>query len=372
MAIDSNDNIYVADRSSNIIQVFDSDGNFITTFKEPGYPDDQFSSYAGLAIDSSDNLYVANSDNYQIRKISFEDAIVTFSEQFEKISCNAHSMMNDPISVPQEIASAFPVSELLPRANGFAESGHLDESLLFYYIASQIDSENVHVWNGIGYSQTFLCDNNSAIDAYSNTLTLDENNVNALNGLGFFYSNHAQEQSRNNAPDDLVQSTANLAIASYENALELDDSNVNALNGISTVHIVLGQYDQAIENFVLSFALDSDRISTLNGMAFAHMKSGNLVLAESFYDDALDVDDNNFDALSGLLSIYIQQDKHDKANETIAKLAQFQEQVVQSLIAEAQWLMDNGSADDEAKRFLKKALQLDPGNVIAKDLLRKI
>ncbi|MDH3779570.1 MAG: hypothetical protein OES15_01810 [Nitrosopumilus sp.] len=65
------------------------------------------------------------------------------------------------------------------------------------------------------------------------------------------------------------------------------------------------------------------------------LKSGNLVLTESFYDDALDIDATNFDVLSVLLSIYLQQDKQDKVSESISKLIQFQEQVIQSLIQES-------------------------------------
>jgi hypothetical protein len=65
------------------------------------------------------------------------------------------------------------------------------------------------------------------------------------------------------------------------------------------------------------------------------LKSGNLVLTESFYDDALDIDATNFDVLSVLLSICLQQDKQDKVSESISKLIQFQEQVIQSLIQES-------------------------------------
>ncbi len=367
----SNGNIYVADYNNHRIQVFDSDGNFVKKFGKQGSQDGQFNVPRGVAVDSNNNLYVADAGNVRIQKIFFDKAIVTFSEQFDEVMCNAGSMINDPISIPPETALVLSVQKLLPKANIFAESEQFEESLLFYYIASQLEPQNIHAWNGVGYSQTFLCDNSSAIDAYSNTLILDKNNVNALNGLGFFYSSNAQTQSRNNAPHDLVESTANLAIVSYEKTLEIDDSNVNALNGIGTVHIILEQYDLAIENFVLSLAIDSDRVSTLNGMAFAHLKSENMILAESFYVNTLDVDDANFDALKGLLSIYLKQNKLDKADETIAKMTQFQEQVVQSLIAEAQWLLDNGSTDN-AKRFLEKALQLDPRNVIVADLLRNL
>jgi hypothetical protein len=66
-----------------------------------------------------------------------------------------------------------------------------------------------------------------------------------------------------------------------------------------------------------------------------NLKSGNLVLTKSFYDHTLDIDATNFDVLSVLLSIYLQQDKQDKVSESMSKLIQFQEQVIPSLIQES-------------------------------------
>ena len=54
------------------------------------------------------------------------------------------------------------------------QSEQFDESLFFYHIASQIEPNNTHAWNGVGCSQTFVCDNNSPIDA--------------LNGLDDYYT----------------------------------------------------------------------------------------------------------------------------------------------------------------------------------------
>ena len=359
LAVDKNI-LYVADSGNNRILKYESQ-NDCEAFGESGNGIDQFSKPTKIDIDKNGILYVTDTLNDRIQTVSFEDAVESFSKQFDAIMCNAGSMINNPVSVPPEIASALPNSELLSRANNLADTEQFDESLFFYYIASQIQPSNIHAWNGIGYSQTFVCDNNSPIDAYQNTLTLDANNINALNGLGFFYTNQAQLQSQNNAPDDLIESTANLAVSNYEKSLDLDSNNINALNGLGTIHIILEQYAKAIEFFVVSFGLNPEKITTLNGLANAHLKSGNLVLSESFYEDALDIDSNNFDALSGLLLIYIQQDDQHKVNEAINRLAQFQEQVVESLIAEGEWFLERGSTD-EAIRFFEKALELDPGN----------
>ena len=60
IAVDSKDNVYVADNGNNRIQVFDSDGNFITKWGSEGSGDGQFNYPEGIAVDSSDNVYVAD------------------------------------------------------------------------------------------------------------------------------------------------------------------------------------------------------------------------------------------------------------------------------------------------------------------------
>ena len=162
--------------------------------------------------------------------------------------------------------------------------------------------------------------------------TFDSQHIHTINGKGNFYANQATIQSQNNSPRDMVEFTAGLAAVNYEEALDLDSTNVNALNGLGNMQIILEQYDKAIEYFVTSFGIDKNRITTLNGLAYAHLKSDNLELAASFYEKTLDKDANNYDALSGLLLIYVQQDKQSKVNETLDRLEQFKEKVVESLI----------------------------------------
>ena len=69
--------------------------------------------------------------------------------------------------------------------------------------------------------------------------------------------------------------------------------------------------------------------------------------------------------------VYLQQNDQEKINEMMDRLGEFQEQVVESLIAEGEWFAESGSID-EAKRFLEQSLELDPGNEIAESLLSKI
>jgi tripartite motif-containing protein 71 len=68
VAVDSSDNVYVADELNHRIQKFDSDGTFITKWGSRGAGDGQFDFPTGVVLNSSDNVYVADSNNNRIQK----------------------------------------------------------------------------------------------------------------------------------------------------------------------------------------------------------------------------------------------------------------------------------------------------------------
>jgi tripartite motif-containing protein 71 len=68
VALDSSDNVYVADTNNNRIQKFDSEGTFITKWGSRGEGDGQFNNPTGVALDYSDNVYVVDANNNRIQK----------------------------------------------------------------------------------------------------------------------------------------------------------------------------------------------------------------------------------------------------------------------------------------------------------------
>ncbi len=86
VAVDSSDNLYIADRDNHRIRKVDSTG-MITTVAgtgESGFGGDggpaiqaQLRFPAGVAVDSSGNLYIADRDNHRVRKVDSNGTITT-------------------------------------------------------------------------------------------------------------------------------------------------------------------------------------------------------------------------------------------------------------------------------------------------------
>ena len=85
IAISSTDHIYVSDLTNNRIQIFDSNGQYVDQFGaefggKGGGKDGQFFNPAGIAIDSNDNIYVADSKNSRVQIFTSDG---TYLNKFE-------------------------------------------------------------------------------------------------------------------------------------------------------------------------------------------------------------------------------------------------------------------------------------------------
>ncbi|XP_046662538.1 E3 ubiquitin-protein ligase TRIM71 isoform X2 [Homalodisca vitripennis] len=73
---DSNNNIIVADRSNNRIQIFSCTGEFIRKFGSHGTESGEFDRPAGVAVDPSNRIVVADKDNHRIQVFTIEGEFV--------------------------------------------------------------------------------------------------------------------------------------------------------------------------------------------------------------------------------------------------------------------------------------------------------
>lgn len=77
IAVASNGDIYVSDRTNNRIVVFDSTGLYLTSWGSLGTADGQFNNPYGLAIDAFDDVYVADRTNNRIQKFTSSGTFIT-------------------------------------------------------------------------------------------------------------------------------------------------------------------------------------------------------------------------------------------------------------------------------------------------------
>jgi tripartite motif-containing protein 71 len=66
VAVDTSNNVYVADLSYDRVQKFDSNGNYLTQWGSSGSGNGQFDGSYSIAVDSSNNVYVTDSRNNRI------------------------------------------------------------------------------------------------------------------------------------------------------------------------------------------------------------------------------------------------------------------------------------------------------------------
>ena len=321
-----------------ILYKYNIDGKLLHSEKYDGF-------ITGMDINSEGNILALDVVNEQITIVSFEDAVATFSKQFDEIMCDVDSMINDPVSVPPEIVDALPVSELLTRANDLSfDTQQYEEGLLFYYITSQIQPTNVNAWNGIGYTQTQICNNNSAEIAYTQVLSIDPNNINAKIGLADFTINQVTRD------DESILKLEDTELQ-LQSILELDSRNTNALNALGYIETLRENYDKAIDYYQDSLTIDNKKTTTLNGLAFAHLRSNNLGEAATTYLKVINIDPNNFDALIGLITTYTQQGFPELAVQFIDKLDESNGIVTDKLIEQGNWLQQNGQVKEAQRLF---------------------
>jgi DNA-binding beta-propeller fold protein YncE len=76
IAVDSSNSVYVADEDNSNIEKFDSNGSYLTQWGGPGNGNGQFNSPSelsgpfGIAVDSSNNVYVADTFNNRVEKFT--------------------------------------------------------------------------------------------------------------------------------------------------------------------------------------------------------------------------------------------------------------------------------------------------------------
>jgi DNA-binding beta-propeller fold protein YncE len=82
VATGSNGDVYVSDTLNGRIQIFDADGNFLSTFGKPGDGPADFSRPKGIAIDSDGHIWVADADQNRVKVFDREGHLCAFFGEY--------------------------------------------------------------------------------------------------------------------------------------------------------------------------------------------------------------------------------------------------------------------------------------------------
>src|SRR6478672_1066291 len=77
VAVDSASNVYVTDLGNHRVEKFTSGGSFIASWGGSGTGNGQFGGPQGIVIDATDNVYVADTGNHRIQKFNTSGTFVT-------------------------------------------------------------------------------------------------------------------------------------------------------------------------------------------------------------------------------------------------------------------------------------------------------
>ena len=362
ITLDNFGNVFVADSGNDRILKFDSHGNLlesIESFVNSSNQPDTFDFPEFVAVDSQDNIYITDTNNNRIIFLEMENYL-----------CNS---VNSPDFeyplIDDDTIQSSTSEDLVIQANNLAEKKRFKEAFLFYRMAITLDDSNQHGWVGIGNIQALKCvDPNKTSNpipfGFTQALKTNPQNSNALNGIANFYVQQviiSSDIPDFNSPDALISK----AKSYYAQAIMANPADTNALNGIAILEMMLGNYAAAETFFQESLAIEK-KTSTINGLALVSYYQNNHANAIDYYQDTLDIDPDNFDALSGLVSIYNHLNQPQNAAPHLVTLQQFTQTsiIVDSLIESGDWLLSQQQYT-EAIRLYDAALDLDADNVLA-------
>ena len=95
IAVDADENVYVADLQNDRVQVFDASGAFVRTWGSAGSGPGQFSGPSGVAVGPDGSVYVSDGDNHRIQRFTAQGGFV----QAWGTQGSGDGMLNGPCGV---------------------------------------------------------------------------------------------------------------------------------------------------------------------------------------------------------------------------------------------------------------------------------
>jgi tripartite motif-containing protein 71 len=156
IAVDSSGNVYTTEVWYQRVQKFDSNGNFITGWGSSGSRNGQFNVDRGIAVDSSGNVYVADSGNHRIQKFTSSGVYIT---QWGS-SGSGNGQFYTPTDVAVDSSGNVYVAD---SGNNRIQKFDSNGKFITGWYSSGIDGGYFHNLNGVTIDSS---DNVYAVDGY--------------------------------------------------------------------------------------------------------------------------------------------------------------------------------------------------------------
>ena len=153
----------------------------------------------------------------------------------------------------------------------------------------------------------------------------------------------------------------------YEKALELDPDNVRALVAYARFRDRLGDFAGAVELYDRARAADPQSAVVWNDLGLCYARRGEHDQAIAAFERAVSLEPANPRYRNNLAGALVQADRPDRAVEELR--AVYSEAIAHHNVG---YFLHRIHRDDQAARYLKQAIELDPSLEAARTLLAEV
>ncbi len=292
-----------------------------------------------------------------------------------------------PISRPDTAAS------FAAKGDTLASIFEYPSAIAAYDEALRLDPNSVPILISKANAQLALKDTGSALDTYRRVVALDSSNEVALRATAKLLASQARwrecletaENLLRRRPNDVAalglkgDVLTNLgrrpeALAAYEAAAALDPKDLNLRQKIEEVRVDVpgllsraliasasGNYPQALNLFDDILEVEPGNVNALIGKAVAYRRSGKPNEALNCLDMVLHYQPNNASAILNRGHLLEETGDLDGALEAFDRLVKVSPQDEEAWAAQGEVLMKHGR-DDDALHAFAEALKLNPGD----------
>src|SRR5436309_2997796 len=292
---------------------------------------------------------------------------------------------------------------LVRKAGALVATGTYEAALDGFEEALRLDPTNVPALQGKAACHERLNQRSGALETYRRILAKDRRNLDSLRAVARLHMEDRRWRECLEAVEDLLRvrpneaaalemkgdALANLghrpeALAAYEAAAAVDPGDENLRQKIEEVRVDVpgllsraliasasGNYRQALGLFDEILEIDPSNVNALIGKAVAYRRSGKPQEALNCLDLVLGVQPGNASALLNRGKILLEQGNAEAALESFDRLTQLYPNDEEAWTAQGEVLLTMGREED-AQRAFAEALRLSPGDEGIQERVREL